>query len=176
MKLISRTLAVVLTTMGAVGTVGGAMMFGIAGTGGLQHPTSFFLNPDTSIGAPGAIECNIGWLNYNAPPFSSAQGDEILGHANITINEYQKIMNFNDFLLLSKAAQYVVNNPSIDIYNLSRSDSWIPVINATAMYDAAIAGIVIMSVGIIIIALSAIVAIKIKNPELIKMDEKEIVE
>lgn len=215
MKLMSRTLAVVLTTTGVIGTVGGAITFGVAGTGGL-YPTIRIMNDSTTIGSPMWIYPNVGWLTYDVPLlfgafidaiFNNMEGVDIkvenfssfiemcrVGHDYIQtrIKKENDRIKYNEELIKqievdtqTKLNQLPPNASEADKKNIIESannkisisnnsiietkavinNALLSILNAPMMYDLAIAGVVIMSVGIALSALSAFVAIKLGNHE-----------
>lgn len=71
MKLFSKILTVVLTTVGAAGTVGGVIMFAVGGA------------PAIKLSVPNVAErtIGVGWLNFDATAFNDISYNDWLKNA-----------------------------------------------------------------------------------------------
>lgn len=180
MKLFSKMIAVVLTTVGAVGTVAGIGMF--AG-GGTQFATN--VTPDGTSGAVKEDTYGIGWLNFDSAKNGDLTFDAYLALVNTQafkddIKAQVEAINNNIKMIEDMIKQFEGNLPAEQIATAKKTvesykkqvNGLNATLNAQGMYNLAIAGVSIMSVGLVISALSAFVAIKIENSEEKKIAKK----
>lgn len=182
MKLFSKMIAVVLTTVGAVGTVAGIGMF--AG-GGTQFATN--VTPDNT-GAVKTDTYGIGWLNFDSAKngdltfdayLASTNTQEykdankaLLDQVNATIKTYEEAIKTGEIQGQKLTDEMItIAKKALEGYKMQRN-GLNALSNAQGMYNLAIAGVSIMSVGLVISALSAFVAIKIENSEEKKIAKK----
>lgn len=152
MKFFSKILTVVLTTVSAAGTLGGAVMFAVGGT---QNITSF-----DQTGKK--ISAGVGWLNYDA----KSELTKEFGNDHTKLLEYSKT-NVDSIKAEIKTLEDLLNTvPENQKENIRLGiNSYKTILNASGFYDLAIAGVVVMSVSILIAALSAAMAINVENAE-----------
>lgn len=204
MKLFSKMLAVVLTTVGAVGTVGGVVMFAVGGS----H-SAVVIRPDNGK----RMTVGLGLFNYKQGEMHQGDFSSFLKYtndnrkqANTELDAFKKQVKTDEDAInvapeqLKQAiqqliatfpqgtdqaaidaavaqliklyeAQLIVMQTRLDENKLQVKFSE-ALLSAQGMYDLAVAGAVIMSVGIVAAALSAWASIKVENSEERKIAKK----
>lgn len=177
MKFFSKITTVVLITVGAAGTLGGAIMFGVGGA-----PTaklSFNDNPEKTVG--------VGWLNFDSKAFQGISYDDFLKTGRDNQAGLKTGITETEASIQKLEAELATLNPDTEAGQIAtikgqiaNSKAEIKVLkvnlNAAVLFDLAIAGIIVMSVGILIAALSAAMAINVENSEDRKLAKKNKVE
>lgn len=168
MKLFSKILTVVLTTVGAAGTVGGVIMFAVGGA------------PAIKLSVPNVAErtIGVGWLNFDATAFNDISYNDWLKNARDNKDAIKTQIDTNENSIKVDEAKIAALDPNIPADAIQIALIQINIVttkatlvtlkaslNAPGWYDLAIAGVSIMSVGIVIAALSVAMAINIENSE-----------
>lgn len=168
MKMISKILTVALTAVAGVGTLGGAIMFAVGGSTNVK-----LQNDATPIEL---INTGIGWLNF--------QNDSVFLLKIIPgLKDYNEFLEFTkstrgqeELKLIIKDTEDLLTLPNLSIESKDSLKEQIKSLNvmltAPALYNLSIAGVSIMSIGIVLAALSAAVAINIENAEERKKSKK----
>lgn len=202
MKLFSKMLAVVLTTVGAVGTVGGVVMFAVGGSHSAITITADGKEETTGLGLFNYKDTGFGdfsaFLKYTNDN-RELQKTSLDGlKQDVKASEDAINKSHDDFkkgmeALLAAAAQQGLSQAQIEAAVAAATTAFETtlkteqdklnnykllvkyyegILSAQGMYDLTVAGAVIMSIGIVAAALSAWASIKVENSEERKIAKK----